>query len=692
MKSADFLVELWVEDMPVAVQLEAEFKLKEAVEKLFEREKISGEFKKGFSTPRRAAVLFENVSRDIEESKTDIKGPPEKIAFDRDGKPSAVLEGFLARYQADCADIRIRATDRGNYVFLEKTIPRRSSEQVIRENISSALEGIKFSKMMRWGAHSFPRPVRNVLIMFGKKALKLDCFGIPSSKTSRAFMGENIKIESPAAYEQNLKSSRILADRKKRGDVFDAQLKDALKEPLYSKPSDELTRETLGICEFPRILKGEFDEKFLELPHEFLKVTLEFHQKCFAVYDKKGMVNRFLFVVDGVSDNAREVRDNYERCVTARFEDTKFFWENDRKKKLIEYYDNLKRVNYMGKFSTLYEKAERIIRDAAEIAKIYSPGEEEEVRKTAKLLYCDIVTQIVGEFPELHGIAGQYLGMGVTDDPDELPVGSHALRDAVTLETLNNVSAVCGLAERLNTLKSFFSSGMLPTTSKDPYALIKTADEALRILAETEGIDFEVTKIFEIVFDDVEKSVSDKLRDFMNERFKLYLIKKGIPADVANMTESKFDIPKEALKLSRVVMTVREKKIDEFAHIAASAKRIRNILKQAEKFGMEPATVQKDLLKAPEEKALYDLSALLGGELENLMSKKDYTAALLRLVSVKEPLDSFFEKLMVMDKDEALRDNRLGLLRDIDKLLSNFGRFDTLNALVLEDNTGKKLE
>lgn len=692
MKSADFLVELWVEDMPVAQQDEAAQKLKEAVENLFEREKISGKFKKTFSTPRRIAVLFENVARDIEEQKTAIKGPPDKISFDPEGKPSKVLEGFLSKYSADCADIRVRETDKGNYVFLEKIVPPRSSEQVIRENIAGALEGIKFSKTMRWGAHSFPRPVRNILVMFGKKALKLDCFGIPSSKTSRAFMGENIKIESPALYEKNLKSSRILPDREKRRNFFEEQLKDALKAPLHSNPSAELTEETAGICEYPRVLTGSFDEKFLELPHEFLKVTLEFHQKCFAVYDKKGMVNQFIFVVDGVSDNAREVSDNYERCVTARFEDTKFFWENDRKKKLVEYYDDLKHVNYMGKFSTLYEKAERIIRDSGELAKIYCPNETGEVRKTAKLLYCDIVTRTVGEFPGLHGMAGQYLLWGEAEDPVRAREESSSLRDAVMLEGLNNVSAVCGLAERLNTLKSFFFAGMIPSTSKDPYGLRRAADGAVRILAETEGIDFKLPEICALVFDDVPERIKEKLYVFLKERFKLYLIREGIPADVANMTETKFDIPKEARSLSRAISEARGKQEEAFSRIAEAAKRIRNILKQAEKLKIEPAAVKKELLAEAEEKKLFDIASSLRSEIESYMNEKKYKQALMSLVTVKEPLDLFFEKIMVMDRDEALRDNRLGLLRDIDRLLSSFGKFDILNALASDGDAERMLE
>jgi len=703
MKQTDFLVELWVEDMPVAVQLEAEQKLKEAVENLLVSEKIDYGQAKTFSTPRRAAVYFQDVERVTREEKISIKGPPSKICFEGDDKPTVVLEGFLKKHSGDAADVRVRDEGKGEFVFLEKIIPAMPAEEVIRKNIVSALEGIKFAKSMRWDNYSFPRPVRNVLVMFGKKALKVCCFGVNSVRSSRGFMGESIKITSPADYETNLKRKRILACASARLEFFrEKELKPALSPAEHILDSDEdLIKETAGICEYPKAVCGKFDAEFLKIPHEFLHVTLKFHQKCFPVYGKNGaMTNKFIFVIDGTSANAGEIRGNYARCVTARFEDTKFFWENDKKKKLIDYYDDLKNVNYMGKFATLYEKAERITRDASALAKIYCPGEDGQIRKVSKLLLCDIVTKIVGEFPGLHGAAGQYLAR---EDEVSATVAD-SLRGAVEmlhpprrnppvgvmmLETLNNVSAVCGLAERLNTLKSFFYADMIPTTSKDPYALIKTADEVVRILAETKGIDFKLAEIFAVVFDDVDGAVTEKVRGFLKERFKLYLVKAGIPADIANMTESKFDVPKDALVLSFAVKAAREEKKEEFAYIAEAAKRIRNILRQAKKLGITPGGVREEIFAEREARELFGVVTKLRGEIESLMNKKDHASALMLLVTVKKPLDLFFEKIMVMDKDESLRDNRLGLLVMIDKLFTTFGKFDTLNALASVNNAEK---
>ena len=675
--------------MPVAVQQQAEIKLKEAVENLFISEKIDYGESKVFSTPRRVAVFFKDGARFTREEKVSVKGPPAKICFDGEGKPTVVLEGFLKKHSADSADVRVRDEGKGEFVFLEKIISSRSFEEALRNKISAALEGIKFTKVMRWDEYSFPRPVRNVLVMFGKKFLKVRCFGINSSRTSRGFMDSAVTITSPAEYETNLKRKRILADASARLEFFRGkELKAALSPAEHILDSDEdLIRETSGICEYPKAVCGKFDAEFLKIPHEFLHVTLKFHQKCFPVYGKNGaMTDKFIFVVDGTSANAAEITENYERCVTARFEDTKFFWENDKKKKLVEYYDELKNVNYMGKFSTLYEKAERITRDASEISKIYCPGKEEEIKKVSKLLYCDIVTKIVGEFPELHGAAGQYLAREEEDSASVADSLRCAVENpptgAVTLETLNNVSAVAGLAERLNTLKSFFYADMIPTTSKDPYALIKTADEAVRILAETKTVDFKLPEFFSVVFDDVETGISQKVYDFLKERFKLYITKAGIPADIANMTETKFDFPKEGFALAMAVKAAREKKQEEFAYIAGAAKRIRNILRQADKLGIKPCGVREEIFAEKEERALFGLVTELNRDIESLMKEKDHVSALMRLVAVKKPLDLFFEKIMVMDKDESLRDNRLALLRDIYKLFSIFGKFDILNAVV----------
>ncbi len=233
------------------------------------------------------------------------------------------------------------------------------------------------------------------------------------------------------------------------------------------------------------------------------------------------------------------------------------------------------------------------------------------------------------------------------------------------------------------------SPDMIPTTSKDPYALIKTADEVVRILAETKGIDFKLAEIFAVVFDDVDGAVTEKVRDFLKERFKLYLVKAGIPPDIANMTEGKFDVPKDSLALSFAVKAVREKKQEEFAYIAGAAKRIRNILRQADKLGIKPAAPKEEIFAEKEEQGLFSLVTELNRDIESLMEKKDPASALMRLVSVKEPLDLFFEKIMVMDKGESLRDNRLGLLENIDRLFAIFGKFAILNALASVEDVKK---
>ncbi|MEA2081966.1 MAG: glycine--tRNA ligase subunit beta, partial [Elusimicrobiota bacterium] len=226
---ADFLLELWVEDLPVSVQKAAELKLKEAVENLFTGEKIDYGESKVFSTPRRVAVLFKDVSRVTREEKVSVKGPPARICFEGEDKPTVVLDGFLKKHSADLSDVRVRDEGKGEFVFLEKIISSRSFEEAVRNKIPEALEEIKFSKVMRWGQYSFPRPVRNVLVMFGKKFLKVRCFGINSSRSSRGFMGEAIKITSPADYETNLKRKRILAGASARLGFFrEKELKAAL--------------------------------------------------------------------------------------------------------------------------------------------------------------------------------------------------------------------------------------------------------------------------------------------------------------------------------------------------------------------------------------------------------------------------------------------------------------------------------
>jgi len=675
MKRSDFLVELCVEDLPVNIQDEASRKLLLAVSEFFEKEKISFSDMRFFSTPRRLAVLFSDVARVIPKEKFLLKGPPARISFDSKDEPTAVLNGFLKKFKADLADIRLKKTDKGEYVFLEKSNPERKTEGVIRNNIAGILETLKFGKTMKWDKYSFPRPVRNVLILFGGKPLMVSCFGINSSKGSRAFFNEVIAVKCPSMYEKTLEKKGIIADVGKRKTAI-AEGLGSVEKMLKAKvvPDDELLAETAGICERPCVFPAEFDEKFLSMPQEILEETLKIHQKCFSLKSLKPprkVANKFVFVTDGVNSNISEITANYERCVDARFEDSKFFWESDKKRKLPDFYPELKNIANVGKFGDLFEKAERVARDAGKIALVYAPSAEERVKSVSKLLYCDFLTKTVFEFPLLHGIAASYLAL-----EQNLP-GAMDIRNTVTLEDINETSAVCGLADRLNTLKSFFYSGVSVTTSSDPYGLKKLADEICGIFV-TADIYFDLNRVFPIVFDDVPGEIRDKVFSFLRSRFGIYLAKKGIARDEVDMVTAKFEVPKRCFDIAAALGRLRKKEAVLFEKIILASKRAENILRQAEKLGIRMKVLDEKFLKEKEENNLFQALKKVEAAVRAATGKNDFDGALNCLSEIKAPIDSFFERILVMDKDEKIRDNRLALVRKILDLFSILGKFSNI--------------
>ena len=680
MERSDFLAELCVEDLPVNIQDEASQRLLLAVAEFYAKEKISFSLMRSFSTPRRLAVLFCGVAREIPEEKTLIKGPPARISFDGKDEPTEVLNGFLKKFAADIADIRLKTTDKGDYVFLETRKPQRKTEEVIRNNIAGILETLKFGKTMRWDKYSFPRPVRNVLILFGGKPLKVSCFGINSSKGSRSFFNEVIMVKRPSMYEKTLERKGIIADRDKRRGAIAAGLVRAEKI-LKAKvvPDDDLLAETAGICERPCVFPAEFDKKFLSMPPEILEETLKIHQKCFSLTSLKTpreVINKFIFVTDGVNSNIPEITANYERCVEARFEDSKFFWESDKKRKLPDFYQELKNIANVGKFGNLGDKAERVVRDAGKIASVYAPSGQEQVKSVSKLLYCDFPTKTVFEFPLLHGIAASYLALA-----QNLP-GAQDVRNAATLEEISDISAVCGLADRLNTLKSFFYSGVAVTTSSDPYGLKKTADEICKIFV-TAGIYFDLNRVFSIVFDDVSDDIRKKVASFLRARFVIFLTKKGIARDEIDMATEKFEVPKRCFDIAAAVGLLRKKEAVLFEKIIIASKRAENILKQAEKLERKMSVLDDKLLDACEEVNLFQALKKVEATVLAACGKNDFEGALNCLSEIKAPLDSFFDGVLVMDKDEKIRDNRLALVKRILDLFSIFGKFSNI---VLKDN------
>ncbi|MCD6413632.1 MAG: glycine--tRNA ligase subunit beta [Elusimicrobia bacterium] len=671
MKKCDFLVELCVEDFPVSSQSPVAREIASRIAELFEGEGISFSENKVLFSPRRIAVIFKGVSREIPEKKSLIKGPPSRISFDSDGHPTEILKGFLRKNSANIDDLRERNTEKGKYVFAEIRSPARRTENIIREKIPRLLENLKFPNSMRWNGFSFPRPVRNVLLLFGRKPLRVKCFGINSSASSRDFYQRPLKVLSPTLYEKTLERRNIIVDAEKRKErILSAFSEISERSEEEIKINGKLLAETVGICEYPTAVDADFDERFLSIPAEIVEETLKVHQKCFSVLKDGKISAKFVFVMDGISRNVSEIKANYRRCVEARLEDTVFFWKEDTSTGLEKFFPQLSKINTIGLYKNLYEKSMALMASCAALSAIYAPEKKDKILKTAKLLNCDQASKLVYEFPQLHGTAGYYLSQEAGIDGEVC----RAILDAVSGKPGNAASEIVGLVDRLNTLKSFFHAGIVPTSSKDPFGGRRVADEAIKILIRSQ-IPFEISKIKKFVFGDCSEDVFSKVIDFLKDRFAIFLKKNGVSPDVISAVAGDFEIPGKRFLIAVAIEKIKKENKNVLSEIAAAHRRVENILKQAADVRAEVPAEVFGLGENSAEKKLETFLKEISGEIFSLARNGDFEHAILKLAEIKPALDRFFDSVLIMDRDPAVRGNRLFLVSEADAVFSAFARF-----------------
>jgi len=674
MKS-NFLFELWVEDLPPTIQKFAGEKLKTAFVKFFENNEITYASSEHFSTPRRIAVFFKDIPRVIPKKVMKIRGPSEKNAFKEGGLPTQALLGFLKKHNADLKDVRVEEVKGNRYVFVEIVKKAKKFEEVFKQYLPQILKNIKFNESMRWDGNCFPRPVRNILCIFGKKFLKVSCFGLQPKKTTLTSTGDKIKIENASGYEKTLLRNKIIPVPEKRKErilsEFDIEEK---KKKVKIERDNFLLEYTVYSTEYPQVFLKEFDEKFLEIPSEILVETLKNHQKCFPVYNRNGLAPFFAVVVDGDFKNINEILENYKNCVEARFEDAKFFWEEDVSKLLEEHLKNMEKIFCFGIFKNLKNKTERVLEDCRFLSQIYMPMRKQQIMDVAKYIDFDIATKIVYEFPNLHGIAGFYIlkKHGFNKIADDV-------RGAVCLDRITEVSALAGIVHRLNTIKSFFNEKIRPTTSKDPYGLKKICDEIVFLFINA-PIYFEFEKFLNRIFDDVREDVKKDVYLFVKERFKIFLEKEGIPCDIVEMVVASFKIPKKTFELAKSIFEFKKEKGEIFETITQVFKRVLNILKQAGDF--EICALNRDELKSEFERNLFEKLEEISREVKKNFEAGDYKKALSLISKISLPLNDFFDNVFVMDKNERIKNLRLSLLFEVKKLFSLFGEFDKLKKVI----------
>lgn len=689
-RKKDLLVELGTEDLPARFLLAQAAELGEVLcEQLAGAELGYGEHRV-FCTPRRLAVIVAQLDARQPDRAIERWGPAKAIAFDDAGNPTAAATGFASSCNIEVDQLQIESNSgEARLVFREQQAGLETGA-LLPELLETVFRKLSVRKRMRWnaGEDEFIRPVRWLTVLYGTETVSARAFGLASGSITyghRFHSPKAIKIPQPSHYCGLLETEgHVLADFAARQEEILNQIgalaARAMAEPVYTQT---LLDEITGLVEWPQALLGEFDPRFLEMPREVLVITMQDKQKYIPLVDQAGtLLPRFIMLSNIDSTAPEQVRRGNEKVIVPRFEDASFFWQRDLARSLESRLEPLKGVVFEKELGSLHDKTLRIHKLAEAIGKELGANLKA-CRRAARLSKCDLLTEIVTELPELQGIAGCHLALHDGEDPAVAQaIGEQYLpRQAGGELPESGPGQVLAIADKLDTLVGIFAIGKKPTGLKDPYGLRRAALGVLRILVETElDIDLPSTLkqaagLFAKKLDT--DAVAREVHEYMIKRLYAYFSARNVAHDVIdavlkNRPASPCDI---AMRIDAVS---RFRTLEDAGRLAAANKRIRNILKKSG--SATPGIVQKKLFREDAETTLYTAIEAMSSDVEALFQQRHYGQALRRLAELRQPIDSFFDHVMVMDDNEELKTNRIALLARIDTLFMHVADFSRLQS------------
>ena len=607
--------------------------------------------------------------------------PSLDAAFDADGNPTRAAAGFARSCGVDVDQLGRFETADGRWLLFRSTEVGESTLSLLPAIVEEALARIPIARRMRWSNLdvAFVRPVHWVTLLLGGDALEVDIMGVRSGANTyghRFHHPQAVALSEPSEYAKILYgSAHVVAEFSARKEMIRAQVTEAAQSiGGRALIDDVLLEENTALVEWPVAITGSFDALFLSLPDCVLTATMQGHQRYFPVVGEDGaLIPYFIAVSNIASTNPDTVRRGNERVIRPRLADARFFFEADLKIPLEERRDALKAIVYQEELGSIYDKTERVSRLAGivAIAMGQSPDDVSLARRAGSLFKCDLVTDMVGEFPELQGAMGrEYALVGGEDRRVANGIGeSYMPRFAGDGIPSSPIGRALSVADRLDTLMGIFLIGRAPTGDKDPFALRRAALGALRILIEGE-LPLDLRKLLKSTADGFEQipdsaGVVGEVMEFVLDRLKAYFVDQGVPVDVFQAVLARE--PSEPLDFAKRLHAVDAfRRLPEAASLAAANKRIQNILKQAE--DAVPATVDDSLFVEDAEWNLAAKTLGISPRVRDLLKKRDYTTAMTSLAGLRESVDDFFDHVKVMADDERLRKNRLALLQSISNL------------------------
>lgn len=682
--SKTLLLEIGTEEVPAHVMPGILSQLKENAAKTFEELRIEYKNIKTLGTPRRSALLVEGLAEQQADLSKENRGPAVNIAFDADGNPTKAAQGF-ARGQGVKPE---ELVTKDGYVYAMVHEKGGQTVDLLGDTLKSLVDGLNFPNNMHWADldYKFIRPLRWLVALYGQDVIDFEVANVKSGRTSRGhrFLSEgDFEIANAEDYVEACRKASIIVDQNERCEMIRQQIAEvAAANGGQAEVNEDLLEEVLYLVEYPTALCGKFDEKYLALPAEAVITPMRDHQRYFPVLKDGQLLPLFITIRNGGKDHLETVQHGNERVLRARLEDAQFFFDEDRKKTLEQHGEKLKTVVFQDGLGTIYDKALRLEVLAGYIADAIGANEQDkkDAVRAAKLAKADLVTGMVTEFTELQGVMGREYALldGETKAVAQAIDEHYMPRFAGDSQPASVAGRIVSLADKIDTIVGTFSRGLIPTGSQDPFALRRQALGIVNMLKEAQyhiSLSQLVAKAMELlrIADAGQQAkLQNDVADFMKLRLKNVLADAGIRYDVVDAVfvtvDDIYGVFLRTQAVNEAVKQDMEKTIQAFV-------RTGNIARKAEDV---QAAVETDLLAEQVEKDLCKAYEAAASKVEKEIVAQDYAGAIATLSQLAAPIDAFFDGVMVMDKDEKIKNNRLGLLKLVDNLICQVADFSKI--------------
>ncbi|NOR43096.1 MAG: glycine--tRNA ligase subunit beta [Gammaproteobacteria bacterium] len=677
-KNDDLLIEIGTEELPPKALRKLSGAFTQGVVDGLKKAGFEIDGVESFAAPRRLAMLIKSVAVMQPDRAVERKGPNLKAAYDADGNPTKAVMGFARSCGVEVADLQQQETDKGVWLVFSATEKGKVLSDLLADIVEQSLAKLPIPKRMRWGnkTEEFVRPVHWVIFLHGENVIDAEIMGL---KTSNMTFGHRfhakgaIRLNTASEYKQKLLDEGfVIADFEERKQKIKQQVLAAVEKLGGIAVLDEsLLDEVTALNEWPIAVAGEFEKSFLEVPSEVLIKTMQDNQKYFAVKDADGDLKNYFITISNIdSKSPDKVKEGNERVIRPRLADAMFFWQQDQKQPLESFNTALEKVVFQAKLGTVAEKTKRVAAMSQSIAEQLGANIEY-VNRAVVLSKCDLMTDMVGEFASLQGVIGKrYAQLAGEADEVALAIDEQYMPRGASDDTpTTSTGQIISISDKIDTLVGIFAIGQKPTGEKDPYALRRASLGVLRTIIERQ-LDLDLKQLIamsaELFADKVDASkVEQEVFDYIIERLRAYYLDRGILADVFDAVSAL--APSRPLDFDKRIKAVTVfRGLAEAESLAAANKRVGNILKKSATKSV--STINESLFTEEAEKNLFDVLNVLSKTVEPLFVSGDYETALSQLSSLRDPVDAFFDSVMVMADDDDVKNNRIALLHTMNQL------------------------